>query len=67
MKEKKPKSDNEDESSKSIDEGSMNKFKKKGRTSKCSYCSKVFHLEKNFFNKNMDIMSYLLEKRNIEG
>ena len=44
-KEKKPKSDNEDETSKPTDEGSMKKVKKKGRTSKCSYCSKGFHLK----------------------
>ena len=37
VKEKKPKSDNEDESLKHIDKGSMKKVKKKGSTSKCSY------------------------------
>ena len=62
MKEKKPKSDNEDESSKPTNEGSM----KKGIKSKCSYCSKGFHLETKCFKKNMDIMSQLLEKHNIE-
>ena len=37
VKEKKPKSDNEDESSKPTDEGSMKKFNEKGSKSKCSY------------------------------
>ena len=35
----------------------MKKVKKKGRTYKCSYCSKGFHSEKKCFNKKMDIMS----------
>ena len=48
MKEKKPKSDNEYEISKPIDEGSMKKVKKKGRTSKCSYCIQGFHPENKF-------------------
>ena len=39
----KPKSDNEDESSKLTDGGSMKKFKKKWITSNCYYCRKVFH------------------------
>ena len=66
MKEKKPKSDNEDESSKLTDEDSMKKVKKKGSTSKCSYCSKGFDLENKYFNKNMDIISQLLEKPKIK-
>ena len=37
VKEKNPKSNNEDESSKPTDEGSMKKVKKKGSTFKCSY------------------------------
>ena len=66
MKEKKPKSYFEDESSKpSTDEFSMKKVKIKGNTSKCYFCRKEFDLEKKFFNKNMDIMSHLLEKHNI--
>ena len=51
---KKPKSESEDEDSY---EDLMKKAKKKGSTSKCSYCRKGFHSEKNFFNKNMEIMS----------
>ena len=50
---KKPKSEIEDEDL-------MKKVKKKGSTSKCSYCSKGFH------SKKMDIMSRLLEKHKIE-
>ena len=56
---KKPKSEIEDEDL-------MNKVKKKGSTSKCSYCSKGFHSEKKCFKKNMEIMSHLLEKHKIE-
>ena len=66
MKEKNPKSDNEDESSKPTYEGSMNKFMKKASKSKCSYYSKGFHPGNKCFKKNMDIMSQLLEKHNIE-
>ena len=66
MKEKKPKSDNEDEGSNPIDKGSMKKLKKKGTTSKCSYCSKGIHHYNKCFNNNMDIMSQLIEKHNIE-
>ena len=66
VKEKKLRSDNEDESSKPTDEGSMKKVKKKGSESKCSYCIKEFHLEKKIFMNNMDIMSQLLDKHNIE-
>ena len=66
MKEKNPKSDNEDESLKLTDEGSMKKVNKKGSTSKCYYCIKVFHPENKCFKKNMDILSQLLEKHNIE-
>ena len=40
VKGKKPKSNNEDESSRPIDDSSVKKFKKKGSTSKCSYCNK---------------------------
>ena len=54
---KKPKSEIEDESLKPTDEYSVKKGKKKGRTSKCSYCSKGFHSENKCFNNNMDIMS----------
>ena len=43
VKEMKPKSDNEDERSNLIDEGSMKKLKKKRSTYKFSYCSKGFH------------------------
>ena len=40
---KNPKSEIEDDSSKPTDEDSVKKGKKKGSTSKCSYCSKGFH------------------------
>ena len=43
VKDKKPKSVIEDESLKPTYEDSMKKVKKKGRTSKCYYCSKEFH------------------------
>ena len=66
VKEKKPKLDNEDESSKPINEGSMKKVKKKGSTYKCSYCSKGFHPENKCFKNNMDIRYQLLENHNIE-
>ena len=66
VKEKKPKLDNEDESSNPTDEGSMKKVKKKWSTSKCSYCSKIFHTENKCFKKKLDIMSQFLEKHNIE-
>ena len=60
---KKPKSKIEDEDSY---EDLMRKVKKKGSTSKCSYCSKGFHSENKFFKKNMDIMFQLLEKHKIK-
>ena len=66
MKEKNPKSDNEDEGSNPTDEGSMKKFKKKGSTSKCYSCSKGFHSENKCFKKAMQIMYQLLEKHNID-
>ena len=66
MKEKKPKSEIQDESSKPTNEDSMKKIEKKGSTSKCSYCSTGFHPEKKCFKKKMDIMSQLLEKHKIE-
>ena len=68
MKENKSKSNDEDEGSNHVNEGfnSMKKFKKKGRSSKCSYWSKFFHSEKKFFNKKMDIMANFLEKHNID-
>ena len=66
MKEKKPKLDNEDESSKPTDEGSMKKVKKKGITYKRSYCNKEFHFEKKCFKKKLDIVSQFLTKHNIE-
>ena len=66
VKEKKPKSDIEDESSKPTNEDSVKKGKKKGSTSKCSYCIKGFHSENKCFKKKMDIMSQLLEKHKIE-
>ena len=68
MKEKKPKLDNEDEGSNPTDEGSnsMKKVKKKGRKSKCSYCRNGFLLENKCFKNNMEIMSQLFEKHNIE-
>ena len=67
VKENKPKSDNEDERSNVNDEGSMNKAKKKGSSSKCSYCRKCFPSDNKCFNNNMDIMSQLLEKHNIDA
>ena len=66
VNEKKPESEVEDKGSKPIDKYSMKKVKKKERTSKCSYCSKVFHPQKKFFNNKMGIMSHLLENHNIE-
>ena len=48
---KKPKSEIEDESLKPIDEDSVKKGKKKGSTSKCSYCRKGFNSDNNHFNK----------------
>ena len=61
-------SDDEDEGSKPTDEGlnSMKKVKKKGRSSKCTYCSKGFHSKNKCFKKNMDIMSQFLENHNID-
>ena len=56
---KKPKSEIEDEDL-------MKKVKKKGSTSKCSYCRKGSHSEKKCFKKKMEIMSQLLEKHKIE-
>ena len=66
LKEKKLKSEIEDESSKPGLEDSMKKVKKKGSTYKCSYCIKLFHPKNKCFKKNMEIMSQLLEKNNIE-
>ena len=66
-KEKKPKSGNEDESLNPTDEVSMKKVKKKGNTFKCSYFRKGFHAKNKCFKKNMNIMSQLLEKHNIEA
>ena len=66
VKEKNPKSEIEDESSKPTNEDSVNKFKKKGITSKCYYCRKGFHPYKKCFKNNMDIMSHLLENHHIE-
>ena len=60
---KKPKSEIEDEDSY---EDLMKKVKKKGSTSKCSYCSKGFHSNNKCFKNNMDIMYHLLEKLKIE-
>ena len=53
---------------KPTDEGlnSMKKVKKKGSSSKCSYCSKGFHAKNKCFKKKMDIMAQLLEKHNID-
>ena len=65
VKEKKPKSGNEDEGSNPTDEG-LKKVNKKGRTSKCSYCRNGFHSDNKCFKKNMGIMSLFLEKHNIE-
>ena len=60
VKEKKTELDNEDESSKPTYEGSMRKVKKKGSTSKCSYCSKVFRPKKEHLKNNMgSCLSYL--------
>ena len=66
VKEKKPKSDIEDESSKPTDEGSMKKVKKKGSTYQCYYWMKGFHPNNKCFNNNMYIMYQLLEKHNNE-
>ena len=66
VKEKKPKSEIEDKSLKPTNEDSVKKVKKKGDTSKCSYFVKGINLEKKCFKKNMDIISQLLEKHNIE-
>ena len=66
VKEKKTKSEIEDESSKPTDEDLVKKGKNKGSASKCYYCSKGFNLENKCFNKNMDIMSQLLEKHKIK-
>ena len=66
VKEKKPKLEIEDESSKPTDEDLVKKVKKKGRTSKCSYCRKGFHPKNKCFKKNMEITSQLLEKHNIK-
>ena len=66
VKEKNPKYEIEDEVLEPSDEDSMKKVKNKGSTSKCSYCSKGFNLENIFFKNNMDIISQLLEKHNIE-
>ena len=66
VKEKKSKLDNEDENLKPTYEGSMKKVKKKWSTYKCSYCIKGINSENKCFKKNMDIMSQLLEKHNIE-
>ena len=60
---RKPKSKIEDEDSY---EYLMKKVKKKGSTSKCSYCRKGFNSENKFFKNNMDIMSHILEKQKIE-
>ena len=64
MKEKKPKLDDEDEGSNPIDEGSnsMKKFKKKGISTKCSYCIKVNHSQKKYFRNKIGIMFIILEK-----
>ena len=55
-----------DELEKPTDEDSLKKGKKKGFTSKSSYCSKGFHSEKKCFKKKMGIIYYLLEKHKIE-
>ena len=57
VKENNPKSDNDDERSNLTDEGSMKKVKKKGNTSKCSYCRKGFYPDNKCFKKNIEIMS----------
>ena len=44
----------------------MKKVKKKGSTSKCSYCSKGFNSENNCFKKNIGIIPYLLKKHKIK-
>ena len=66
VKQKKPKSDNEDECLKPIDEGSMKKVKTEGSTSKYYYCRNGFNIENKCFNKNLDTMSQFLEKHNIK-
>ena len=68
VKEKKPKSNDEDEESKPVDQGSnsMKKFKKKGLSSKCYYCRKGNHYENIFSKKKMDTMDKLLEKNSID-
>ena len=62
MKEKKPKSDNEDECLKPTNEGSMKKVKKKGSTSKYCYCKKGFNIENKCFKNKLDIMSRFFDK-----
>ena len=72
VKEKKTKSDFEDEGfedegSNSTDEGSN--FKKKGNKkgrSQCTYCRKYSHNENSFFKNKMDIVTQLLERNNVD-
>ena len=66
LKENNPRLDNEDEILNPIDEGSMKKVQKTRRKPKFYYSSKGFHHEKKCFKNNMDIMSWLLKKHNIE-
>ena len=66
VKEKKPKSEIEDESLNPTDEDSVKKGKNKGRNSKCYYWNKGFHLENKCFKDSMCIMSDLLDKHIIE-
>ena len=63
MKEKNPKSDDEDDGSNPTYEGSnsLNKSKKKGISSNC-----FNHSEKNSFKNKMGIMDNFLEKYNID-
>ena len=49
-------------------QGSKKNFQKnknKGETSKCTYCSKGYHLESSCMNNKIDMLNQLLEKNNI--
>ena len=49
-------------------QGSKKNFQKKknkGEMSKCAYCSKGYHPESSCMNKQIDMLTQLLEKNNI--
>ena len=49
-------------------QGSKKNFQKKknkGEMSKCTYCSKGYHLERSCMKKQIDMLTQLLEKNNI--